>query len=155
MREVVNRILQMTRFERVALFEAAVLMPAVAGSLRIAGLKSTMRWLKLLEGPGRVGRRVPPANVDVVQVIGDMVDIVARRHPAYKATCLPQSLVLWHLLRLNEEQPELQVGFNKNDTDVIAHAWVEVAGKVINDAPSVRSQYLPVDLQNSLSTSSS
>ncbi|MEZ4516170.1 MAG: lasso peptide biosynthesis B2 protein [Chloroflexota bacterium] len=82
--------------------------------------------------------------------ISALVDIVARRHPAYKATCLPQSLVLWHFLRQAGYPADLRIGVNKQDGGLIGHAWVELDGQVINDIPDVRDRYAQVDLPSSV-----
>jgi hypothetical protein len=43
-----------------------------------------------------------------------------------QATCLPQSLVAWALLRRQGLDPTLRLGARKNAGVLEAHAWIEV-----------------------------
>jgi len=72
--------------------------------------------------------------------LGQLVSI-ASRHGPYAATCLRQSLALSWLLRRRGLPAEVRVGVGKNDGRVLAHAWVELEGKVINDHPAIAAEY--------------
>ena len=58
----------------------------------------------------------------------------------WPATCLRRSLVLWAQLRRHGIASELRVGFRQAER-FEAHAWVELAGVPLNDAPDVRTRY--------------
>lgn len=64
------------------------------------------------------------------------------------ARCLGRSLVLWFLLRRRGIDAELVLGAVANGTsEFLAHAWVEVDGKPVNDTPDVRERYGSFGLQ--------
>jgi hypothetical protein len=57
--------------------------------------------------------------------------------------CLPRSAVATCLLRDAGIPAQLVVGVQK--IPFKAHAWVEVAGRVVNDKPEVQSEYMVMD----------
>jgi len=66
-----------------------------------------------------------------------------------KGKCLSQSLVLWHLLRIQNIDSELRLGFRKGENELPisidnfnAHAWVEFQGAVLNDTPDVYERFV-------------
>lgn len=131
----------MSWLERRSVAQASVLLPVVAVSLRLAGFQKTYRWLEGYQ----------PTDVKVGGApTGESVDIAARNFPLYRPTCLPRSLVLWHMLRRQGEPAELHIGVRRIDGDFNAHAWVEQGGMVINDAPDVAERFVPVDLAMAL-----
>jgi len=72
--------------------------------------------------------RLPrPSPVVVARSVGAASRAVPR------ATCLVQALATWGLLRHREIPGELHLGVRPQATsgDLGAHAWVEVAGKVV------------------------
>ncbi len=119
------------------------MMPAVAASLHLRGFKLTSDWLT---NNSLTMAKMSTHNALSAERISLLVDIVARRHPVYRATCLPQSLVLWNLLRSNGYLAELRIGVGKNDGEFAAHAWVELEGSVINDLLEVVNLYSPIEL---------
>lgn len=123
--------------ERRSVVQASVLLPVVAVALRLAGFQKTYHWLE---------RRQPEDVKDGGAPAGESVDIAARNLPLYRPTCLPRSLVLWHMLRRQGTPAELHIGVRKDDGEFNAHAWVEHAGQVINDAPDVSERFARVDL---------
>lgn len=119
------------------MIQALVLLPIVTASLRLAGFQKTYRWLDVpqTEGASSDGRTVD-----------ESVDVAARNLPLYKPTCLPRSLVLWHMLRRRGEPAELRIGVRAADGHFIAHAWVERDGVVVNDAPDIAQRFAPLEL---------
>jgi hypothetical protein len=73
-----------------------------------------------------------------------MVDLAARHLP-WQPSCLPRSLVLWFLLRRQGVPAELRIGVRKSQQQLQAHAWVEVEGQVVNDAPDIAAEYRPFE----------
>jgi hypothetical protein len=57
--------------------------------------------------------------------------------------CLPRSAVATCLLRDAGIPAQLVIGVQK--IPFKAHAWVEVAGRVVNDKPEVQSEYMVMD----------
>jgi len=126
--------------ERRLLLGLALLLPAIGGALRCLGVRRTYR---LLGGPvasAAVASTVPLAAQASAKRLAQLVDIASRRGP-YNATCLRQSLVLWWLLRRRGLAAELRIGVAKEGEQVRAHAWVEFAGRVINDRATVADDY--------------
>ncbi len=60
---------------------------------------------------------------------------VIRRWPFGLGPCLRESLVLGHLLR--DHSPVLRFGVTRDHGSILAHAWLEVAGRPINDPAGV------------------
>lgn len=69
---------------------------------------------------------------------------VASRHHVVPARCLHRSLAL-HRWLLREGVPnELRIGVRKERSALEAHAWIEVAGHVINDSPRAIAGFVPL-----------
>lgn len=131
-----DRFKAMSWPERRSVAQATVLLPFVAASLRLAGFQKTYRWL---EGS-------QPDRPQAVEAwVSESVDMAMRNFPFYQPTCLSRSLVLWHMLRRQGTPAELHIGVRKADGDFVAHAWVEHAGQVINDAPDIAERFAPLD----------
>lgn len=75
-------------------------------------------------------------------MVARWVDVAARRG-VFRSNCLHRSLTLWWLLRRRGLENELRIGVRKGSDQMEAHAWVEYAGEVLNDAPAVRQDYVP------------
>lgn len=126
--------------ERRLLAALAVLLPAIGSALRIVGVRRTYR---LLGGPrpgAAGGIEVDETSQAAAKRLAQLVNIAARHGP-YSATCLRQSLALWWLLRRRGLTAELRIGVGKADARLRAHAWVELAGRVINDHGSISNDY--------------
>ena len=72
--------------------------------------------------------------------LGRLVSIASRHGPC-TVTCLRRSLALGWLLRRRGLPAQLRVGVGKDDGRTHAHAWVELAGRVVNDHPAVAAEY--------------
>ena len=72
----------------------------------------------------------------------------ARQPPraSHQSKCLLESLALWYLLRRRGYDATLYLGARTLLGPFEAHAWVELDGKVLNDAPNVRDVYEPFEL---------
>jgi hypothetical protein len=63
------------------------------------------------------------------------------------AQCLHRSLVLHSWLRDQGFPSELRIGVRKDGNELRAHAWVELAGLVVNDSPTALRQFTPLVAQ--------
>lgn len=63
----------------------------------------------------------------------------------YRATCVPQSVVLQWLLRREGIRGEMRYGVRKADGAVSAHCWIELDGEPLIDSPAVRDQFAVLD----------
>lgn len=129
-------VTRLSRAEAWLLFQSALLLPIVATSLRLAGFQRTYRWLY---------RPVGIESNDDVSAVSRSVERSARNIPGFSPTCLPRSLVLWHLLRRRGAPAQLQIGVAKRERQFSAHAWVENEGRVINDRPDIAQFYSRLD----------
>jgi hypothetical protein len=126
--------------ERRLLLGLALLLPAIWGALRCLGVRRTYRLLSGTVASAGVESTVSLAVQASAMRLGQLLDI-ASRHGPYRATCLRQSLALWWLLRRRGLPAELRIGVAKVDAQMQAHAWVELAGRVINDRATVADDY--------------
>jgi hypothetical protein len=118
-----------------------VLLPAVQISLRFRGFKRTAGALA-----ARSERPPVPAQPAEARPAAEAVGLVAGRS-VIGARCLGRSLVLWFLLRRRGVDAELVIGVEiPRGGELPAHAWVEVAGEPVNDAPDVRERFGSFDL---------
>ncbi len=104
------------------------MLPLTALTLWLLGFTRTQSMLTTLApidkhtGPGQ-----KQATVYQAHVTAKMVTAAAQRGP-FRASCLPQSLVLWWLLRRQYIECELCFGVRKHPTQLEAHAWVQCLG---------------------------
>ncbi len=105
--------------------------------------------VELLAGPPRdsfgsdrePAKSLPPATL---RRIVTAVDIAARNTwPSPK--CLTRSLVLQRMLRGVGIPAEVRIGVARPDDGFEAHAWVEIDGRVINDAPDIAKRFSPLE----------
>jgi hypothetical protein len=144
----IDRFRHLTADERNLTMRSAVILPIIGLCLRAVGFQRTYGYLDRLTGtePGKMnGDRAAG-----IQRAADSVLRAANHLPLYRPTCLPLSLMLWYLLRGRGVPAELRIGVRKTNGVFTAHAWVEHAGQVVNDAPDVAQRYVPVDLPESL-----
>lgn len=114
---------------------ALALLPLFWLGLRLLGLK---RWRRLTLGNGPPR----PGTANNAQTIGELVNAVAK-HSALPATCLSRSLFLEWLLRRRGVAAQLRIGVQRTLHGIAAHAWVECAGRPVNDRPDIADTFAP------------
>lgn len=72
--------------------------------------------------------------------IAHMVAAAAEYGP-YRATCVPQSLVLQWLLRRRGMRGEVRYGARRIDGTMTTHCWVELDGEPLIDSADVRNHF--------------
>lgn len=115
--------------------------------LRLLGFDRTWAIVRAHAEPGRHDR---PAELLVARAslapaheeIEYTVALAAALYPG-RALCLERSLVLYHYLRRAGLPIRLRLGVQAYP--FAAHAWVEYAGKVLNDVPEHVAHFTPVD----------
>lgn len=130
--------------ERLLLVWAAVWLLAVDLGLRTLGFTRLRRLL------GRGAGRAPESTAQAswwpeAETIARSVGRAARHH-LYPMTCLTRSLVLWRLLARRGIPSELQIGVRKDDRSILAHAWVECAGRPVAEPQDVGHRFATVGL---------
>lgn len=118
--------------ERAAFLEAWARVCASKLALRLFGLSRTLARQR--RAPMRAGTAMPRA----ARWIG-----VAARYCPGGASCLVRSLALAGLLRRHGIAAELRLGVARTAPGLEAHAWVELDGRPVNDAPDVAARYAP------------
>ncbi|MCH7666499.1 MAG: lasso peptide biosynthesis B2 protein [Acidobacteria bacterium] len=76
-----------------------------------------------------------------------LVSVAARFGP-YRATCLRRSLFLWWLTRRRGLDSKLQIGVRRERSEqgkLVAHAWIELDGEVLNDRAEIVEGYAAFD----------
>lgn len=115
---------------------ALAAFPVVAASLRIWGLGRVQETL--LRRPLR-RLLAPAADMERDSVV--MLVETAARTGARSANCLERSLLLMWVLGSLGTATELRIGVRREAEDLLFHAWLEDAGRVLNDEPDVASRY--------------
>ena len=138
--------LQLDWESRWFLLQALVLLPIVSLSLHLWGLRRTQAALGKLCKPKLMSGEVKPLHaLKTVRIVE-----IASRYTRPWSTCLRRSLVLWYLLRRQGIMSELRIGVQRTTGEILAHAWVEYLGSVLNDQQDVRQRYAmfeqPIDL---------
>ena len=129
--------------DRRLLLQVCLLLPFTAVMLRLVGFARCQTVVS------RIARTIATADsgarhLDRARATARLVRIAAE-HGVYRATCLPQSLVLWWLLKRQGMDAALRVGVRKAADRVEAHAWVECGGVVLLDDADVHERYAAFD----------
>lgn len=119
---------------------SVILLPLVRLGLHTLGYKRMSRLLVRLS-PSPVNTLDPAWGRGRAFATANQVNRAAYRG-IIKASCLERSLLLWWLLRWQRIRGELRVGVTKDKTGMLAHAWVEFEGDVVNDRPDIAEEYL-------------
>lgn len=102
----------------------------VRAALRLWPFPRVERWAS----PPPGGR--PGDERRVVRLVA-----AAGRHLPWQPTCLERSLVLQRLLSQHGIETQLCIGVRKEEAKLVAHAWLERKGRVINDSPQATAAY--------------
>jgi hypothetical protein len=126
--------------QRWALAQSLVLLPLMALGLRFFGFK---RWQALLSQFAADIQSVSGEQALLIRKARSITRMVgaASRHGPYRASCLPQSLTLWWLLRRQGIVSQVRIGVRKVMGELEAHAWVEFQGQVLNDGADVHQRF--------------
>jgi hypothetical protein len=131
----------LSRADRWLLVQAFLALPLVALGLRCFGLRRLQANLQ--RGPAMpLGSDYRRTDLDRARATARLVQVAARHGP-FRPTCLPQSLVLWWLLRRQRLAGELHIGVRPEPNRLEAHAWVEFQGLVLNDSENVARRFAP------------
>ena len=123
-------------FRSLALMMEAVWLLFKADALAKAGYPALRRQMSVrIKAVGR------PCTQEGIAAIATAVNRASRYYPKSPA-CLQRSVALASMLRKRGIAAELQIGVQNYPFK--SHAWVEVAGKVINDVPHIREVFPPL-----------
>jgi hypothetical protein len=142
MRRRLARLRALSASQRLVVLSSLFLVPGTQLSLHLWGFSRTARTL------ARWSRRTSiSSDPESAREPAEAVNLVAGR-AVVGARCLGRSLVLWFLLRRRGIDAEFVLGAAApGGGELAAHAWVEVAGVPVNDAPDVRERFGSFDLR--------
>jgi len=111
--------------------------------LHLLALRRTRRLLTYLI----LRKPSDPAGIDQAMAYAQRIRKLAwkaSRHLPFDASCLHQYLLIWWSLRRRGLGAELRIGVD-NREEFLAHAWVELEGRLVNESPEVTEKYRPFD----------
>jgi hypothetical protein len=114
--------------------------------LTVAWMDIAVSWLpyalwRSWLGPARSRSRA--RNGDPAR-LASWVEIGARHYPR-PVGCLQRALALRAVLSRRGLSARVRIGVRRAGETLLAHAWVDHDGRVINDAPDVGERYLPLE----------
>lgn len=126
----VRKFLALPSSDRALLVRAYVALGQVDVDLRV------LRFQGIVARAER-GDVVPSAEVTIddarrAERYRHWIEVAARYH-VVRARCLHRALVLHRWLRAEHLPSQLQIGVRKDGAALSAHAWVELAGRVIDN----------------------
>jgi hypothetical protein len=126
-----------------ALLRAAALLVLTRVGLLTVGFQRTAAMAGGVSGPDRVRPNAAPAQVDRAQLRQTMyvVAMAAAFVPA-RLQCLERSIVLYYTLKRQGMPVTLRLGVRAYPFG--AHAWVELAGRPVNDVPDRLKDFDPI-----------
>jgi hypothetical protein len=129
----------LSRADQRTLLGLACGLPVVEASLRCFGAQRTASWLSRAIKPRAMH---PPGAAELQQAdrLAHLAAIAGRRG-ILEARCLSQAMLVRALLRRRGLDAVLQLGVRKDGGQFDAHAWVELAGHPLAQAPL---QHLPL-----------
>jgi hypothetical protein len=127
-----RRALSLPGSDRQSLFSAWFLLLGLDLALRMLPARRVRRLLTLK--PGGDGRFRGPDPRATAEHLGELVGMAARNH-LYPMGCLRRALALRWLLRCRGIHTELRFGARKEADRIVAHSWLEYAGKPVAETP--------------------
>jgi Transglutaminase-like superfamily len=128
------------RDERRAVITMVWLVPALHVAVRVWDYRRTRAWLEQSASARRALRRGVEGRVEAYRLATARVT----RYSWLPGNCLSRSLALLWLLRRNGHDADLHLGVSLAGGEFAAHAWVTLAGRVLNDTQDVAQRYAPL-----------
>jgi len=124
--------------------QLVALLSSVAAAIRIFGLRRVCRFLS--RHPV-IGEGAGASDAQGAREAARLVNAIACRIPG-RPNCLTRSVTLWWILRRRAVDSTLRIGVRTAGGQFEAHAWVELAGLVLNDAADVAQRFAPFEGTN-------
>lgn len=140
-----RKFLRLNPSERQTLAGCLIVLPLTALVLRLTGFRRCQQIFSRFI-PHNSAPETEQLGVALTQAlrISYLVNLAATRG-VFPANCLQRSLALWWLLCRQGIRSELRFGARKEAGRFEAHAWIEIAGVVLNDSADVRRRYATFD----------
>jgi hypothetical protein len=143
--KLLHRFSALDRRAQWLFLRATVLLPVIAVSLRLRGLRATQGTLeRFLSTPNDSDRQFDGNMAKDASRIARMVHAAAR-YGLVRPTCLEKSLALWWFLGRRGIASSLRIGTRKNGDRLEAHAWIELGGSALNEIGGSIQDYAPFD----------
>ena len=133
-----SRFWRLEAHERRLLVAALLMLPLTRLALRVVGFR---RWQSFLTRFVPHSSQAAPANAAARGAQTARMVRAAAREGLGRPNCLSRSLVLWWLLARQGFPAELRIGARKKDAALEAHAWVELAGRVLGEDDDPHTQF--------------
>jgi hypothetical protein len=121
-----------------ALFRAAFVAGLIEAALRVVSFPALLRLVGVKLGPLGEARVRTETGRALEGLLGSPAvragDIVFRNWPT-RNNCLRRALLFGYLLRVH--RPVLRIGVRRDQGELCAHAWLEVAGEPVLEAEPV------------------
>lgn len=127
------------RDERRAVITMVWLVPALHVAVRVWDYRRTRAWLEQRASNRRAHLHQAEGRVEAYRLATARVT----RYSWVPGNCLSRSLALLWLLRRNGHDADLHLGVSMAGGEFAAHAWVTLAGRVLNDTQDVASRFVP------------
>jgi hypothetical protein len=136
-----NKVRELSEKDRGLLLQSLLLLPAIHAALIVLGyarLQQLMEWLTPLQSnPHALSEReILPYAREISRIVS-----IAAAHGVYRATCLRKSMLVWWFLRREGIQSRICFGVRMTGRLLLAHAWLEWDGIVLNDSIDISEQY--------------
>ena len=110
-------------------------VPVLKICLRVFGFNRVLTFLKSL-----LPAAAPRKTKKTIEPYRDLMKIYYRLFPATDV-CLPISLIFWWMLRREGIETKLYFGMQKEQGNLLAHAWIEHDGIPVTADKNVRRKY--------------
>jgi hypothetical protein len=140
----IRKYLQLSPVERKFFLRALWILPLITGALRLLSFERCKALLIRHASSHAVkSSGTPKPDLAEARLAARMIGIAAAMGicPAH---CLQRSLALWLMMQKEGICTDVFFGVWKGGSGVIAHAWVELAGVVLNDDQDVRDNYVAI-----------
>jgi hypothetical protein len=126
-----RRFRRLSGFERAVVFEAVIALPIAWLAARLLGSRICRA---AFEEPARAARNSRFLETDTLNIAKRIarLEAVTAANLFFRTSCLEQSLVLCRLLGRRGMNAGLRIGARKEADRFEAHAWVEMAGNVVD-----------------------
>jgi hypothetical protein len=126
-----RRFRRLSGFERAVVLEAVITLPIAWLAVRLLGFRICRA---AFEEPARAARNSRFLETDTLNIAKRIarLEVVTAANLFFRTSCLEQSLVLCRLLRRRGVNATLRIGARKEADRFEAHAWVEMAGNVVD-----------------------
>jgi transglutaminase superfamily protein len=137
------RFCKLSGRERRDFFLGLLFLPAVVIWLRASTFQRVQQAVEKWYGATGLANQRDHARIFTEsQSASRMLDVASRRG-IVRGNCLSRSIALCWLLRRRGIPAQLRIGARKIGNQLEAHAWVEVAGRAVNDSDDVQTRYAP------------